>query len=276
MKSTNLLYLRTITLQELDQADEVLKDFCKMFVELYGKQHCTINMHLHGHLKECILDFGLVYSFWLFSFERLNGILGSYHTNCHQISLQLMRRFVCNDYYNFHNWPNEYRDRFSPLLCNVTYQKGSLLSSTLEECLANQEFINPLPPIYEIAWELHQKQSISSSLAPLIGHNNYVVLTLYKKATTLSVGGFILGSTKSRFVTTSPVMALHPNHPALPKLSILLMWRLEIIQRLLLSVSGQRVYNFLMNISTGRGLKGLQRCGQKPHTLMSSTFPFII
>ena len=177
VKSTSLLCCRTITLQELDKADEVLMDFCKMVVELFGQQHCTINMHLHGHLKECILDFGPVYSFWLFSFERLNGILGSYHTNCHQISLQLMRHFVCNDYYNFHNWPNEYRDRFSPLLCKVTYQKRSLLSSTLEECLANQEFINPLPPIYEIAWELHQKQSISSSLAPLIGHNNYVVLT---------------------------------------------------------------------------------------------------
>ena len=55
--------------------------------------------------------------------------------------------------------------------------------------------------------------SISSLLAPLIGHNNYVILTLHKKATTLSVGGFILGSTKGRFVTTSHVMALHPNLP---------------------------------------------------------------
>ena len=44
------------------------------------------NMHLHGHLKECILDFGPVYTFWLFSFERLNGVLGFYHTNRHDIS----------------------------------------------------------------------------------------------------------------------------------------------------------------------------------------------
>ena len=36
---------------------------------------------------------------------------------------------------------------------------------------------------------------------------------MYKKATALSVGGFILGSLKSRFITTSHVMALHPNHP---------------------------------------------------------------
>ena len=213
VKSTSLLCRRSITLQELNKADELLMDFCKKFVELYGEQHCTINMHLHGHLKECVLDFGPVYSFWLFSFERLNGILGSYHTNCHDISLQLMRRFLSNDFHGFHNWPVEYRDQFSPLLFKHKYQKGSLLSSTLEQCLANQELINPLPPVYEIAWELHQKQSISSSLTSVIGHNNYVVLTLYKKAAALSVGGFILGSAKSRFVTTSHVMAHHPNHP---------------------------------------------------------------
>ena len=34
-----------------------------------------------------------------------------------------------------------------------------------------------------------------------------------EKAVALSIGGFILGSAKSRFVTTSHVMAHHPNHP---------------------------------------------------------------
>ena len=40
-------------------------DFCEMFEQLYGKEHCTINIHLHGHLKECMLDFGPVYGFIL-------------------------------------------------------------------------------------------------------------------------------------------------------------------------------------------------------------------
>ena len=64
------------------------------------------------------LYFGLwsVYSFWLFSFERLNGVLGSYHTNCHNISLQLMRRFTSSSFYNVNNWPVEYKDQFYPLL----------------------------------------------------------------------------------------------------------------------------------------------------------------
>ncbi len=69
-------------------------EFCKVFEQLNGKQYYTMNLHLHGHLKDCILDYGPVYPFWLFSFERLNGILGSYHTNCSKISLQLMRKFT--------------------------------------------------------------------------------------------------------------------------------------------------------------------------------------
>ena len=52
-----------------------------MFEALCGKEKCTPNMHLHGHLLDCILDYGPVYSFWCFSFERYNGIMGDYHTN---------------------------------------------------------------------------------------------------------------------------------------------------------------------------------------------------
>ena len=52
-----------------------------MFEALCGKEKCTPNMHLHGHLRDCILDYGPVYSFWCFSFGRYNGIMGDYHTN---------------------------------------------------------------------------------------------------------------------------------------------------------------------------------------------------
>ena len=55
--------------------------FGVMFEALCGKDKCTPNMHLHGHLQDCILDYGPVFSFWCFSFERYNGIMGDYHTN---------------------------------------------------------------------------------------------------------------------------------------------------------------------------------------------------
>ena len=53
-------------------AHNLIIDFCKTFETLYGRHRVTPNMHLHAHLKDCILDFGPVYSFWLFSFERFN------------------------------------------------------------------------------------------------------------------------------------------------------------------------------------------------------------
>ena len=213
VKSTSLLCRRSITLQELDKADMLLMEFCEMFEQLYGKEKCTINMHLHGHLKECMLDFGPVYSFWLFSFERMNGILGAYHTNSRDIPLQVMRRFLASDYYNIHNWPTQFKDELSPLLVKHRYEKGSLLSTSLKQCLADSKLVKPLPPIHEVAWETHQKRSISADLTPFIEHEDYTLLTLYQKSSALSVGGFILGSSSSRFVTTACVMATHPNHP---------------------------------------------------------------
>ena len=51
-------------------ADRLLMEFCQRFESLYGSEYVTPNMHLHCHLYDCILDFGPIYSFWLFSFER--------------------------------------------------------------------------------------------------------------------------------------------------------------------------------------------------------------
>ena len=40
-------------------------------------------MHLAAHLTDCVRNHGPVYAFWLFAFERMNGIASSqyYHTN---------------------------------------------------------------------------------------------------------------------------------------------------------------------------------------------------
>lgn len=51
-------------------------------------------MHLHMHILNCIKDYGPIYSFWLFSFERYNGLLGNYRTNQRSVELQLMRMFL--------------------------------------------------------------------------------------------------------------------------------------------------------------------------------------
>ena len=60
-----------ISRHEVDKADELLVKFCAEFEQLYGKEAvtCTSNLHMHMHLKGCILDTRPVYMFYL-SFER--------------------------------------------------------------------------------------------------------------------------------------------------------------------------------------------------------------
>ena len=60
---------------------------------LYGNRAITPNMHLHCHIAECVKDFGPIYGFWLFSFERYNGILGSYPTN------ETLQNKLCEGFY---------------------------------------------------------------------------------------------------------------------------------------------------------------------------------
>ena len=57
---------RVLTDSDIEIGDRYLMQFCKPFEALYGKDLVTPNMHLHGHLKECLLDYGPFHSFWCF------------------------------------------------------------------------------------------------------------------------------------------------------------------------------------------------------------------
>ena len=85
---------RTISVKEIDESHNLFKLFCGSFSRLRGPLKCTPNMHLHLHLRQCLFDFGPVYAFWCFSYERFNGILGSFHINNHDICITLMRKFI--------------------------------------------------------------------------------------------------------------------------------------------------------------------------------------
>ena len=75
-----LLCRRAITASDLQQADDLIHSFLEDVRVLYAT-HATPNMHLLMHLSDSIRNFGPAPAFWLFGFERLNGILGAYKTN---------------------------------------------------------------------------------------------------------------------------------------------------------------------------------------------------
>ena len=104
-----------ISKTDLDIADGLILKFCKAVESLYGKYVITPNMHLHNHLKEVILDHGPVTSFWCFSFERFNGIMGSTTTNKRSVELQLMRKLLISRQLKDMKLPDMYKDEFLSL-----------------------------------------------------------------------------------------------------------------------------------------------------------------
>lgn len=52
-----------------------LKRYLETTVQLYGPSSIVPNHHLSLHLTECLRNFGPVYSWWSFPFERYNGIM---------------------------------------------------------------------------------------------------------------------------------------------------------------------------------------------------------
>ncbi|OAD66773.1 hypothetical protein PHYBLDRAFT_152043 [Phycomyces blakesleeanus NRRL 1555(-)] len=85
----------SVTYSEIDSAHQLLREFGKEWETLYGESSITPNMHLHMHLRESMLNFGPVYAFWLYSFERYNGKLKNIKTN-HRNGLEVtfMRVFL--------------------------------------------------------------------------------------------------------------------------------------------------------------------------------------
>ena len=91
-----ILCRHSLSSQKIALADALLLHFCKRTENMYGRSLTTpsMHMHMHCHLREVLLDYGPVYSYWLFSFVRYNGILGSQPTNNRSIEAQLMQRFI--------------------------------------------------------------------------------------------------------------------------------------------------------------------------------------
>lgn len=85
---------RSLAKSNVKVAHKLLLSFCESVEKAFGQEAITPNMHLHAHLHKCLNDFGPVYAFWLFSFERENGILGAIPSNNRFVELQLMRKFL--------------------------------------------------------------------------------------------------------------------------------------------------------------------------------------
>ena len=82
---------------------------------------------MHCHLKSVLLDYGPVFGFWLFSYERYNGILEHQPTSNRCIETQLMRRFLQDNLSHAFKPPSEYQSELGSLCSLQQKVTGSLL-----------------------------------------------------------------------------------------------------------------------------------------------------
>ena len=73
----NILVCQIIVKSGLEEAHQCLLAMVKLVETHYGPEKIPPNMHLCLHICECALDYGPLYSFWCYSFEQMNGLLGN-------------------------------------------------------------------------------------------------------------------------------------------------------------------------------------------------------
>ncbi|EAU82786.2 hypothetical protein CC1G_10905 [Coprinopsis cinerea okayama7 len=90
-----LLSTRTISMSQAETGQAYLSSYCIKMLHLGAK--LSPNHHFAMHLATMIKRFGPVYAWWLFAFERFNGLLEKVNTNGHdggRIELTLLRNWV--------------------------------------------------------------------------------------------------------------------------------------------------------------------------------------
>jgi hypothetical protein len=83
-----------ITTEQNSAAHKHYCNFLHLFESTYGSAAVTPNMHLSLHIAAMVTRFGPPTGFWLFSFERYNGIIGKMHTNNRTVERTFLRTFV--------------------------------------------------------------------------------------------------------------------------------------------------------------------------------------
>lgn len=79
----HILLHHVLTDTGIDEAEQLLRQYCGTIIPLYGTSCIRPNHHYAIHVAEYARAFGPLCGFWTFLFERLNRVLKSYNTNNH-------------------------------------------------------------------------------------------------------------------------------------------------------------------------------------------------
>ena len=134
-----ILCSKRITIANLQLADALLLQFCRRSERQYGENIVTPNMHMMCHLKDCILDYGPIHEFWLFPYERYNGLLGEFPNNNKSIEVQVMKRFMTDQSLVTIPPPEDFQEDFQECLSFSSHLVGSVSDSLCSSLIWNPQ-----------------------------------------------------------------------------------------------------------------------------------------
>ena len=105
-----LLCHKILNARDVQLADALIMQFCRKTEQIYGKETITPNMHIHAHLRSCIEDYGPLHSFWLYAFERYNGLFEKIPNNNRCIEPQLVQHFIQDNITLLSEFPKEFSE----------------------------------------------------------------------------------------------------------------------------------------------------------------------
>ena len=228
-KACSLMCRPYVHVRDIAKADELLMNFCRGVQTLYGNEAITPNMHLHGHLKKCILDVGPLYSFWCYSFERYNGILEKMKKSWHAPEKQLIHKFTKLQTIAAAtlppNLPKELVQVFTqakesktvlpdPNISGLTMLKYEhfLMCLPSEVIAIKQSFQHIIPPGREKFMMNHQREDLTKMYQSIYGHQNVLHVPLrYTEFNQIKVLEQVYTSAKSRTSRSAIILAFWPH-----------------------------------------------------------------
>ncbi|PKK69219.1 hypothetical protein RhiirC2_781277 [Rhizophagus irregularis] len=96
VRACYLLVSCIIDESKLTEAHNRLLKVAQLIKNIYEPEMITPNIYLSLHISECCQDYGPLYSFWCYSFKRMNGLLGSFPNSHRQIEPELLRIIMQN------------------------------------------------------------------------------------------------------------------------------------------------------------------------------------
>ena len=176
---------QSLSSSDIVRADALILQYCKKMELLYGESSITPNMHMHCHLKDILIDYGPVQSYWLFSFERMNGLLGQIPNNNRLIEPQLMRQFLHENLAFSLPFPTEFNELFEPVCTHNHRLVGSLSESVTQtaeiQFPSNSKISGFKQSVFDHFTQFIHKYFSSELISPNLIYQKYSTLLLQGK-----------------------------------------------------------------------------------------------